>query len=421
MQNQFDNDNCEANQCFVCQVGNHTRAGDTLWTKVNGCSWWPAQVVSEKSISNKHKRKAEDEVLFPNLVVTINEVLPIFILDRYSSKKITIIGKPFRKPLRRVLTAFINSKIQRRKTFESAMGKRRKHNVVEGSHKTDSPASPEAHTDNLKELKSVREERGKNKAEAIRDNNSRRYDLRKTKEREQKIDTMDKDHKSTKDIAWVKSGGSASTAKENNASKASRGKEPKKIRNDYDDADGLVTTRTHSGKGKESSAMQNKRERSFQEKKTKIDEAKKRRTTKASEDHIKKEASDSKMLKLGKRVSNRSFDAKTAMQDEVKLAVKEKSRAKIYNGTGSPKSKIGAAGMKSSKQNGSSPSKCPKTKEILRTNSPIYVNREVTEPVDESVSTSVRKMKVMQSLGLIAPSGSPFERNLFTKGLPRIY
>ncbi|KAJ0961201.1 hypothetical protein J5N97_000823 [Dioscorea zingiberensis] len=63
MQNQFDNDNCEANQCFVCQVGNHTRAGDTLWTKVNGCSWWPAQVVSEKSISNKHKRKAEDEVL----------------------------------------------------------------------------------------------------------------------------------------------------------------------------------------------------------------------------------------------------------------------------------------------------------------------------------------------------------------------
>ncbi|KAJ0961200.1 hypothetical protein J5N97_000822 [Dioscorea zingiberensis] len=259
------------------------------------------------------------------------------------------------------------------------MGKRRKHNVVEGSHKTDSPAS----------------------------------------EREQKIDTMDKDHKSTKDIAWVKSGGSASTAKENNASKASRGKEPKKTRNDYDDADGLVTTRTHSGKGKESSAMQNKRERSFQEKKTKIDEAKKRRTTKASEDHIKKEASDSKMLKLGKRVSNRSFDAKTAMQDEVKLAVKEKSRAKIYNGTGSPKSKIGAAGMKSSKQNGSSPSKCPKTKEILRTNSPI--SREVTEPVDESVSTSVRKMKVMQSLGLIAPSGSPFERNLFTKGLPRIY
>ncbi|KAJ0959892.1 hypothetical protein J5N97_000346 [Dioscorea zingiberensis] len=224
---------------------------------------------------------------------------------RYSSKKITIIGKPFRKLLRRIFlmqnqtvvlgkksldiqiftdykswmgcflrVSFINSKIQRQKTFESAMGKRRKHNVVGGSHKTDSPASPEAHTDNLKELKS---------------------------EREQKIDTMDKDHKSTKDIAWVKSGGSASTGKENNASKASRGKEPKKIRNDYADADGLVTTRTHSGKGKESSAMQNKRERSFQEKKTKIDEAKKQRTTKASEDHIKKEASDSKMLKLGKR------------------------------------------------------------------------------------------------------------------------
>ncbi|KAH7679607.1 Histone-lysine N-methyltransferase protein [Dioscorea alata] len=437
IQNQLSNDDCETNRCFVRQVGKHLRLqpGDTLWTKVNGCSWWPAQVVNDKSISNRFKRKAEGEVLV-RLYGTYEyiSVDPVKSHSEFANKLKQENSKKhevFQKALEEVLShakagcnskrkvsrcseivASVDSKIKRQKTSGNSMGKRREQHVVERSQENQSPASPEAQTDNVKESKSVRQRRGKSKAEAIGDNKSRKYDLRKTKDREQKNVSMEKDQKNTKDVVCMKSGENATATKENTASKASRGKKAEKISTNNDDADGLAIpeTRSREAAEKESSAIPNKRGKALQENKTKKDEVKKRKAREVSENNI-IEANVSKKPKLARRLRDRTSDAKTAIQDVVNLAVKKKSNAKACNGKLTKKAKNEVVDLKSSKQNIATP-----PKETSRTKSPI--SKKVAEAEEESMSI---KMKVMQSLGLIAPSGSPFKRNLVTKGGRRIF
>ncbi|XP_039120672.1 PC4 and SFRS1-interacting protein-like isoform X2 [Dioscorea cayenensis subsp. rotundata] len=436
IQNQLSNDDCETNRYFVRQVGKHLRLqpGDTLWTKVNGCSWWPAQVVNDKRISNRFKRKAEGEVLV-RLYGTYEYVSvdPVKSHSEFANKLKQENSKKhevFQKALEEVLShaksgcnskkkvsrcseivASVNSKIKRQKTSGNSMGKRREQHVVERSQENQSPASPEAQTDNVKKSKSVRQRRRKSKAEAFGDNKSRKYDLRKTKDREQKNVSMDKDQKNMKDVVCVKSGENATATKENTASKASRGKKPEKISTNNDDADGLAIPETRSREAavKESSAIPKKRGKALQENKTKKNEVKKRKARDASEDNI-IEANVSKKPNLARSLRDKTSDVRTAIQDVVNQTVKKKSNAKACNGKLTKKAKNEVVDVKSSKQNISTP-----PKETLRTKSPIS---KVAEAEEESMSI---KMKVMQSLGLIAPSGSPFKRNLVTKGGRRIF
>ncbi|KAM0948980.1 putative DNA (cytosine-5-)-methyltransferase [Dioscorea sansibarensis] len=437
IQNQLSNDDCETNQCFVRQVGKHSRPqpGDTLWTKVNGCSWWPAQVVNDKSISHKYKRRAEGEVLvrlygtyeyvyvdpvkshseFANKLKQENsnnrEVLQKALEEVLSHAKSGCNSK--RKVFRcSEIVASVDSKIKRQKTSGNSMGKRREQHVVEGSHKNQSLASAEAQTDKVKELKSILRRRGKSKAEAFRDNKSRKYDLRKTKDREQKNVSTQKDRKNTKvDIFCAKSGGNAKARKENTASKVSRGKKLEKISTNDDDADGLAISKTHSHEAaKESSANPKKRGKALHENKTKKDEAKKRKASEAFKDNI-IEPNVPEKPNLTRRLRDRTSNVRTATQDVVNPSVKEKSNAKASNSKLTRKAKNVAVNVKSSKQNVSTPAKG-----TSRTKSPL--SKKVAEAEEETISI---KVKVMQSLGLIAPSGSPFKRNRIAKGGRRIF
>lgn len=45
------------------QLKQQFKPGDTTWIKIHANSWWPAQVVDEKTVGNKPKKRAEDEIL----------------------------------------------------------------------------------------------------------------------------------------------------------------------------------------------------------------------------------------------------------------------------------------------------------------------------------------------------------------------
>ncbi|KAG1342276.1 hepatoma-derived growth factor-related protein 2 [Cocos nucifera] len=469
------------------------KPGDTTWIKIHGNSWWPAQVVDEKAVGNKPKKKANDEILVRHLYMDPWKSSSEF--GKFLKQENCNAGEAFQKFLEEDLSRLNSAGKSKRKvsksegrgrfvdmkednsTVEAPKGKKQKQDKTQRNQEAIQPISPGCSSD---ELKVVRAEQGKDKPrdESRKDEKINQDDVRKrkiaekaraagskikiTKQynlRQSKCNNVEKQVKrNVKGEAFRPKGAEQGELRKNRIEKAKCGTSKERNTNQLGsrqmklkDVKGQVTlmVRDESSKDK---CMKQCDARSSKVREMVINETLTRKNIKQyifrnrKHKDVKNQVAEKaeNKVSVGKCIGR----SEEGRQDGARKAANGGSKVKMMKQDCLRKLKHEYDKEERAEKNGDKISKHNKTKQGKEGRSSVIEN--VTDGVSEVKNVkqmrsrvpkyndtkehhsespgsikygipqqrgdlSARKTRVMQSLGLIAPLGSPFRRNGFVE------
>ncbi|XP_010942679.1 uncharacterized protein [Elaeis guineensis] len=444
------------------QLKQQFKPGDITWIKIHGNSWWPAQVVDEKTVGNKPKKKAKDEILVRQYgtyeYLYMDPWISSSEFGKFLKQENCNAGEAFQKFLEEDLLCLNSagkskrkvSKFEENSTVEAPKGKKQKQDRTQRNREAIQPVSPGCPSD---KLKVVRAQQGKDKPrdESLTDEKINQDDVRKpkiaekaraagskikiTKQynlRQSKRNNVEKQVKgNVKGEAFKHKGAEQGEVRKNMTEKAKCETSKEKNTNQHrsrqmklKDMKEQVTLMVRFGSSKDKCMKQcDARNPKVKEKVTeraenKVSEGKCiGRSEEGRQNGARKAVNGGSKVKMTKQDCLRKLKHQ---YDKEERAEKDGDKISKHNKTKQGKegrssvienATDGVSEVKNVNQMGSRVPKHSDTNE-QHTESPGLIKYGIPQ---QSGDLSARRTRVMQSLGLIAPLGSPFRRNGFVE------
>ncbi|XP_008805838.2 hepatoma-derived growth factor-related protein 2-like [Phoenix dactylifera] len=155
------------------QLKHQFKPGDTAWIKIHYNSWWPAQIVDEKTVGHKPKKKAKDEILVRQYgtyeYLYMDPWKNSSEFEKFLKQENCDAGGAFQKSLEEDLLCLKSAGKSKRKVSKSKENfmvealkvKKQKQDKIQRNREAIGPVSPGCPSDKLKK---VRAEQGKDKS-----------------------------------------------------------------------------------------------------------------------------------------------------------------------------------------------------------------------------------------------------------------